>query len=148
MHIPLVHDGMSLLVLQTLPQAPQLFGSLPIEVSQFVPGCPGQCANPMLQLPMAHMPLAQAGDPFIVVQVRPHIPQLAGVVCVLVSQPSLGSLLQSPNPFAHAVITHCPAVQVSVALLIEHCFLHAPQLFGSPSMWTSQPVAGLLSQSA
>jgi hypothetical protein len=101
----------------------------------------------MLQLATAHMPFAQAGVPFIVVQMVPHVPQLFVAVCVLTSQPSLGSLLQSPQPLAHETIAHCPALHDSVALFCEHCFLHAPQLFGSPSVFTSQPVAALPSQS-
>ena len=43
-HIPPLQLGLSFFVLQTLPQAPQLLGSVPVAVSQLVPGWEGQWA--------------------------------------------------------------------------------------------------------
>jgi hypothetical protein len=93
-----------LFVLHLLPHVPQLFTSVPTDVSQSVPGLPGQCAKPWLQLPTSHIPPVHAGVPLAVTQTIPHPPQLPVDVCVLTSQPSLGSLLQSANPGAHDVI--------------------------------------------
>jgi hypothetical protein len=36
--LPKLQDGVPLFVLHALPHAPQLVGSVPMEVSQFVPG--------------------------------------------------------------------------------------------------------------
>jgi hypothetical protein len=63
-HCPPMQDGVAFLVEHTFPHAPQLFASVPMDVSQFVPGCPGQWAKPALQEPTVHCPLKQTGVPF------------------------------------------------------------------------------------
>src|ERR1700678_3180333 len=95
LHVPAEQVGVSLLVLHALPQPPQLCGSLLIDVSQLLPGCPGQCAYPVLQAPAAQLPWTQVGVPFWVLQMSPHVPQLTGSDCTLSSQPSAAFLLQS-----------------------------------------------------
>jgi hypothetical protein len=147
-HIPFEQLGVSLTVLQTLPHVPQLFGSVPVEVSQLVPGLPGQWAKPGLQLPTVHMPCTHAGVPFVVVQMLPHAPQLFGSFWVLVSQPSAGLLLQSKNPLVHAMTVHRPATQVSVALFWLHFSPQPLQFCGSLVMLTGQPVLGGVPQLA
>jgi hypothetical protein len=39
-----LHEGVPFIVVHTLPQAPQLLTSVPVLVSQLVPGLPGQWA--------------------------------------------------------------------------------------------------------
>jgi hypothetical protein len=75
-HIPFEQVAVSLTVLQTLPHPPQLLGSVPIEVSQLVPGLGGQWAKPGEQPWTPQVPPLHTGVPFVVVQTWPHEPQL------------------------------------------------------------------------
>ena len=63
---------------------------------------------------------------------RPHAPQLARVVCVLVSHPLAAAPSQSPKPAAHAVTVQEPPAQPCAATLASaHTAPHAPQFAGS-----------------
>lgn len=55
----------------------------------------------------------------------PQAPQFSPVV-MSISQPSMGSLLQSANPAAHAVITHAPSVHITI---VGSTFGKSPQSF-------------------
>ncbi len=61
-------------------------------------------------------------------QTVPHTPQLLPSVCVFTSQPSIGLVLQSAKPVAHALMVHAPPVHVDVALARLHASPQAPQL--------------------
>src|SRR5262245_60532055 len=63
-----------------------------------------------------------------------------------VSQPSLGSPLQSANPSAH-VGTHSPFSQRVEPLSFEHTASHAPQCSASSTRSCSHPVSTSASQS-
>jgi hypothetical protein len=89
-HTPPTHAAVPFWVMQTAPQAPQLFTSPPpMKVKQLLP-LPGQAAYPMLQLATVHVGgfvnVLHAGVPFCVMQAAPQAPQLLVVVSG-VSQP-------------------------------------------------------------
>ena len=72
-----------------------------------------QSAKPEVQDPIAHAELTQelvatCGG---VTQARPHPPQFRGSVVVLISQPSLTTLLQFANPPVHDAIPHIELAQ-------------------------------------
>ncbi len=77
------------LLLQAIPQPPQLLSSLDVAVEQLLPS-PGQFANPALQLFSAQLAgfvlVEHSGVPFVVEQVVPQAPQLVTDVSD-VSQP-------------------------------------------------------------
>src|SRR5579883_74988 len=89
---------------QVVPQAPQLPTSEVRLASQPSRGSLLQSPQPLAQEPTAQAPLVQAGVALGVMQVLPQAPQSMALVCRLVSQPSRGSLLQSPNPIEQALI--------------------------------------------
>jgi len=66
--------GVPLVVVHTLPQAPQLLMVLS-GVEQFVPS-PGQSPQPLAQLATPHVPPVQSGVPLVVVQTWLQAPQL------------------------------------------------------------------------
>jgi hypothetical protein len=65
----------------------------------------------------------------------------------VVSHPSRGFALQSPNPELHAASSHLPAVHFAVALGKEHALLQLPQWSALEARSASQPVVASLSQS-
>jgi len=131
MQLPPEHDAVSLLVEQTLPHDPQLLGSVPVLVSQLLPGWPEQCAKPGLQDAAMHAPPLHPAVPFTVVQTLPQLPQSLGSPDVSSSQPSTALMLQSLQPGAQLKTLQTPALHVSVAWFWLHAALHALQLPGS-----------------
>lgn len=79
-------------------------------------------------------------------QTVPQVPQLLLSFCVLISQPSIGLLLQSLNPDAQEAIWQFPAVHAGVSWFVEHATPHPPQLLTSVWLLTSHPSALLLLQ--
>jgi hypothetical protein len=67
---------------------------------------------------------------------------------VLVSQPSIGLLLQSRNPVLQVPITQRPAAQLAAALANWQMLPQLPQLAVVMEVFTSQPLSSLLSQLA
>src|SRR6266508_2279894 len=65
-----------------------------------------------------------------------------------VSQPFAGLPSHSPKPVVHDVGTQAPATQSDAAPGSEQAELHAPQCATDVPRFTSQPLAGSLSQSA
>jgi hypothetical protein len=100
-----------------------------------------------LQVPIAHVPLLQVGVASVVTQMFPHLPQLATLLAVLTSHPSLGLLSQSAKPALH-VMLHTPLVQAGWEFGPEaHMLPHDPQL-RTVVMFVSHPFIALLSQFA
>ena len=64
-----------------------------------------------------------------------------------VSQPSAAPFLQSAQPALHAATLHVPFTQLPAAFGVPHALPQLPQLLGSPSVFVSQPLAALPSQS-
>jgi hypothetical protein len=82
------------------------------------------------------------------VQGVPHFPQLATSWFVLVSHPSVVSLLQFPKPGLQLPMMHTPLLHVAVALANAQTWPQLPQLLTSVLRLVSQVVAVLLSHSA
>jgi hypothetical protein len=145
--VPPAQVGDPFVLSQREPHAPQLFGLLLVFTSQKSLAMPLQSASGAVHIPPSmHDELAQnAVRPAPPEQRLPQVPQLVTSVATLVSQPSVGSLLQSRKPALHAPIVHTPDTQVGVALAKRQRLLHAPQLFGSVAVAVSQPAAVLQS---
>ena len=116
---------------QTVPQAPQLFVAVRRLASQPLMGLPSQLPKPRRHA-RAHPLLTHETVAFEpAMQTVPHAPQLAALVCVLVSQPLVATPSQSAKP-AVQVEPQRAAVQVRVALSEPgHEVPQAPQLSGS-----------------
>jgi hypothetical protein len=126
-----------------LPQAPQLFGSVWVFVSQpFIWTVPLQFANPAAQCAW-QTPPAQEGMVLVVLHTTPHPPQLRVSVCVFVEHPVIPPQLAKPGIHMDAV--HTPMLQ---DVPIGHILPHAPQLLLSVWTFASHPSAGLPLQSA
>lgn len=80
------------------------------------------------------------------VQTNPQAPQLVLVV-VEVSQPLEARVSQSAKPATHEDTVHAPALHPAIALVRLHVLLQVPQENTEDVMFTSQPFAGLPSQS-
>src|SRR5256885_169086 len=93
---------------QTLPQAPQLAASFEKVISQPLVALLSQLPKPALQV-IVQPPTAQPATPFAVEHARAHEPQWVGSMAMLVSQPSFGSALQSPNPALQLAIWQAPS---------------------------------------
>jgi hypothetical protein len=80
---------------------------------------------------------------------RPHIPQCAALVLVLVSQPLAALPSQLPKPRVQAPTPQVPAAQVGIATFVRlQTVPHPPQFAGSTWVLTSQPSPVLLLQLA
>jgi hypothetical protein len=132
-----------------LPQRPQLVTVVLRLVSQPSALAPLQLPKPTLHAAMPHTPAEHEAVPLAMEHTFPQRPQLATVVLRFTSQPSLTTPLQSANPALHMPMPHTPPVQLAVALGgFAQRRAHAPQLFTSVLIDTSQPFAALRSQSS
>jgi len=113
-------------------------------ISQPLAALPSQLPKPALHV-IPQVPAGQVAVPLVVLQTVLQDPQCSGLLR-LVSQPLAGLLSQSPKPEAQA-IPQLPAVQVGVPPAVEHLVPQALQLLISVLRLTSQPLAGLPSQS-
>ncbi len=97
------------------------------------------------QFAVEQVPLPHAAPPGHTV---PQRPQLVVLVLVFTSQPLVDTPSQSPKPVLHEATRQAPATQAAMPLLIAQAAPQAPQFDGSLPMLSSQPLAGLRSQSA
>lgn len=117
-----------------------------VSISQPSPGstlqspCPALQTNPHVDPP--HVAVENAGTG----QALPHMPQLPTVLDRSVSQPSPARPLQSSYGATH-VYEHADPAQPAVAFARGAHAEQPPQCSGSLAGVTSQPVAGLPSQS-
>lgn len=146
-HLPVAQLGVPCVVLHAWPQAPQLVGLVSVLTSQPVAYCASQSANGAEQASTAHVVAMHVAAPFCTRQTLPHAPQLATLLVVAVSQPSLALALQLPKPEAHA-IPHAPPEQNAEPWLPSHVTPQPPQLVTAVVVSVSQPFALLPSQSA
>jgi len=114
--VPWLHSGVE--PLQTLPQAPQLFGS-PRTFTQLDP----HWVRPVAQLTVTHAPETQAWPP---AQAVPHLPQFAGSYCTF-EHTAVEPLPHRVSPVEQDV-EHTPALHTWPA---EHFVPQAPQFCGS-----------------
>jgi hypothetical protein len=99
-----------------------------------------------LQVPIEQVPAAHDAAALAKLQTTPQPPQSESVV-VLVSQPSMGSALQSSQPALQAIEQE-PRVHDGAPLVLEQTLPQAPQLLTLVSVETSQPLDGMVSQSS
>lgn len=142
----LLHASVAWLVLQALPHAPQ-FVVVVIAVSHPFAAFPSQSANPG-EHTILHVEPTQVPTPPLWLHAFPHAPQLLASLVRLISQPFAAFPSQSANPALHAAIAHFEAAHVSVALFVLQGRPQPPQLLALVVVLTSQPLAGLPSQSA
>ncbi len=142
----LLHASVAWVVLQTLPHAPQLLVVV-VAVSQPFTALPSQSAKPGAHV-ILHVEATQVPVPPLWLHALPHAPQLLGSFVRLISQPLAGFASQSAKPALQAATAHFEAAHVSVASFVLHASPQPPQFFGSLVVLTSQPFAGLPSQSA
>jgi len=141
---PALQEVVPCSLLHAVPQAPQLSSEVCVLVSQPLRGLPSQSAQPGSHWG-TQVPPIQVLLPLLLTQVTPQAPQLEVLICVLVSQPSLGFPLQSRNPELHVGL-HAPLTQLVVPLSLSQVAPQAPQLLTLFNT-VSQPVASSLSQS-
>ena len=108
-----------------------------------------QSPKPALHIPMAQVPLGQAATPLGgTAHAAPQAPQLL-TWKMLISQPSLTLLLQLAHPFRQLPTPQTPKLHRAVALAgTGQALLQAEQFLASVAVFTSQPLAGFMSQSA
>jgi hypothetical protein len=78
----------------------------------------------------------------------PHAEQFAALESTLISQPSLGSPLQSAQPELHDAILQTPSEQAGVAWFKAQTFAQPPQFDTSEFVFTSHPSVALVLQFA
>jgi len=93
------------------------------------------------------MPATQLAVPLDATHTCPHVPQFAGLLAVLVSQPSAARVLQSAKPAAHDAIMHAPITHDDVVCVDEQAVEQLEQWFTSALVSVSQPFAAMPSQS-
>jgi len=94
--VPDVQPGVPFGAAQVVPHPPQLFGSLVVAASQPSTTELLQSVNPALQEPIVQVLDVQPAVPFAAVQMVPQLPQLAGLLSRVTSQPSATRPLQLP----------------------------------------------------
>ncbi|MBK8694091.1 MAG: hypothetical protein IPN17_17860 [Deltaproteobacteria bacterium] len=161
-HAPAAQPAVPLITVHARPQVPQWATVVLVLVSQPLLRLPSQLPSPELQA-MEHTPPLHAGVPPLLGQRLPQLagmpdttgppmPQLLTLLSVVVSQPlpSMPSQLPRPTPHTTIEMRHIPAVHTGLAPVgAEQRVPQAPQLEMSPiAVFTSQPLAGLPSQSA
>jgi hypothetical protein len=134
--------------MHTVPQAPQWETLVAVAVSQPLAALPSQSPKPAAHMATVHWPIVQAAVALARSQRVEHAPQRLLSLLRLASQPLLGSLSQSAKPAAQ-VYVHAPAAHDAVALG------RSAQAMPQPPQWAvlvwvlaSQPLPGVLSQSA
>ena len=125
---------------------PQLFGLVPISISQPLLGIESQLAKPVLQLAMPHVPAVQLAVPFGAAHTAPQAPQWPVFDRVSTSQPFAALPSQSAKP-ALQVNPHADEPHVVVALArAGHTTPQPPQCAMLVVVLVSQPFEALLSQ--
>jgi hypothetical protein len=141
-----MHEGVPFCTAQTLPQPPQAATLLTVAVSH-----PFETVASQLPYPDAHeieqLPAEQDAAPWFVLQTFPHAPQFDVFVAVFTSQPLDAVMSQSANVESQLTTWHVPVAHDSTAFGSEQTTPHPPQ-FDVVLRFTSQPFAGLPSQSA
>jgi hypothetical protein len=138
-HEPEAHDSAAFARSHTAPHAPQLPRVARL-VSHPLVALPSQFAKPALHVPIWQAPLKHVAPALAKAQTVPHAPQFVALVFVFVSQPSAAPPVQLPKPTAQDT-EHTDAVQVGVALTVEHAAAHAPQFAALVVVFVSQPSA-------
>ncbi len=146
---PARHEALPFVVEQALPQRPQCEALARVSVSQPLLGLPSQSAKPGLHEATPQRPPAQVAVALGRLHAAPHAPQWGAAESRSVSQPLDSLPSQSPRVVGEhtRVDSQRPAAQRAPALGKEHAVPHAPQCKVFTRVSTSQPLAGLPSQS-
>jgi len=135
-HRPIVQAAVALARSQRVVQAPQRVGSLERLVSQPFVGSPSQSPKPSTQLE-AQAPATQRAVVLGPAGQRvPQVPQWAGSLWVLASQPLVALLSQSAKGAEHTPTAHTPLRQAAMALATSQRVPHAPQ--DAMLLWVSR----------
>lgn len=126
-------------MLHTLPQAPQLLGSVATAM-QLSPQRSSPAPQPETQ-PVVGSQTGVMPEQTVAQSRQVEVDER------LASQPSAAVTLQSAKPASHEAIAHVPVAQVSVARGSEHAMPQAPQLVTVRSE-VSHPFVGSPSQSS
>ena len=138
-HMPLMHDGVPLFVLQPAPQLPQLVALVFRFVSHPFAAIPSQSPNPALHMAIVQPPFEHAGVALANMQTVPQAPQLFTFVLMFVSQPSVATRLQSANGGAQASTLQLPMTHLVDEFGSEQALSHVPQFCGSVWVLISHP---------
>jgi len=130
---------------QAAPHAPQ-FAVVDRVVSQPFDARPSQLPNPLLHA-IAQVEELHDGVPWLLLQARPHPPQLVRLFAVSVSQPLLLLPSQSAKLPVHTGV-HTPVTQDVAPCAFVHELPQAPQFVRLLPVLVSQPFAVFASQSA
>ena len=141
-HVPVVQ----LVVWHTLPQAPQLSGTLVLASQPSVSLSRLQSSQPTSQAPEQALAVQVGVGTWLPEQAAPQPPQLAALVAMLVSQPSARLFaLQSPQPASHAPMQVLAAQTGLGTWLAEQPAPQAPQFGALVARSVSQPSSSLSS---
>jgi hypothetical protein len=140
--VPALQTGDPPTTEHTFEHVPQLFLSLRTSISQPSAGSRLQSTNQVvLHVPISHCPETQIGIAFGTTQALPQPPQWLVLDAVSISQPSVGSPLQSSYPGMHWSMTQAAFTQAAIAPGIQHGWqVGSPQpRLGSVSSGTQPP---------
>jgi hypothetical protein len=144
---PAVHDGVALMLEQTVPQVPHELGSAATWVSQPLAPLPSQLAKPAAHVgahtPRTHAVAVALSDE----QARPQAPQSSGFEARTVSQPLPLFPSQFAKPAAQEML-QTPPLHEGPPFAAEQTLLHAPQFAVLVLSEVSQPSETSLLQSA
>jgi hypothetical protein len=144
LHVAFAHPAEPFAAVQAFPQAPQLLAS----VSRLLEHpLPEQLPNCGLHEATPQTPAMQLGVPLVAWQTCPHALQSFTSEPRAASQPLASEPSQFENPGLH-VIPHVEFAHVGVPFCPLHVLPQPPQFAGEVLVSTSQPFAGLPSQSA
>jgi hypothetical protein len=124
-HDPAVHALVALAAVHARPHIPQLVTVL-VAASQPLAALPSQLPKPMLQLAIAHEPVAHVGVALATVQGAPHAPQFVTELS-RTSHPFASLESQSAKPMLQVAIEHVAAAHAPLAFAGAHALLHIPQ---------------------
>ncbi len=133
---------------QRLAQDPQCATSSRSDASHPLISIVSQLSKPAAQASRTQLDARQSVVALLRVQLRRHPPQCAGATRVSTSQPLARLPSQSAKDAAHAVYPQAPLTHDAVALNGMHAARHMPQFGRLVRVSTSQPFAGMPSQSA
>jgi hypothetical protein len=124
-HEPRAQTAVPLTAPHTVPHAPQWLVLTWVLVSQPLEAMPSQLAYPVAHTG-THAPATHEVVPLGLMHCAPHAPQLAELLCVLVSQPFCGLPSQLAYPLVHTG-AHAPAIQEVVPFGFTQVLPHPPQ---------------------
>jgi hypothetical protein len=146
--LPFEQPAVAFASMQTVPHMLQLFTFVLTFVSQPSDATRLQSAKGGAHASTLQLPIWHFVDAFGSEQTVSHVPQFCASVCVLISQPSLATLLQFEKPASQLATPHTPPWQTSFEFARTHTLLQTEQWAAVVITSISQPFCGSKSQSA